>query len=98
MAEARNGAEGAEVARLLVELGHYAEFSGENPYRARAYLKAAQSLGALTIPLAEVIAQGRLREIPGVGPAIAQTILTLFRTGMHPQLERMRAEIPASAL
>ena len=36
------GLDGAEVARLLVEFGRRMELAGENPYRARAYGKAAE--------------------------------------------------------
>ncbi len=64
------------VAKLLVEFGQRIELSGDNPYRARAYYKAAESLRALAVPLDEVIAKGRLRDIPGVGAAIAERIRT----------------------
>lgn len=86
------------VAKLLVEIGQRLVLAGENPYKARAYTRAAQSLLTLTIPLAEAIAQGRLREIPGVGAAIADTIAKLHANGTLPKLETMRAEAPASML
>ena len=38
------GLDAAEVARLLVEFGRRMELAGENPYRARAYGKAAEGL------------------------------------------------------
>lgn len=44
---------------------------GGNPYRAKAYLRAADSVALLTEPIGDLIAQNRLREIPGVGEAIA---------------------------
>jgi DNA polymerase (family X) len=72
--------------------------SCKNPYRARAYARAAESLGTLTEPLAEVIHEERLREIPGVGEAIADIITRLHDTGTHPGLEVMRKEIPAGVL
>ena len=49
-----------EVAALLQEYGQRASLRGGNPYRARAYRKAAENLGALTEPLAEVIRKGEL--------------------------------------
>jgi DNA polymerase (family X) len=45
-----------------------------------------------------MIAQGRLREIPGVGDVIADIIIRLHANGTHPYLEAMRQEIPASVL
>jgi DNA polymerase (family 10) len=53
---------------------------------------------ALGLPLDRVIAQDRLREIPGVGDAIAEIIKKLHDTGTHPALEKTRKEIPAGVL
>src|SRR5829696_10008035 len=86
------------VAMLLQELGQRSALRGGNPYRARAYARAAESLGTLTVPLDQVVRDDRLREIPGVGEAIADIITKLHKTGTHPSLEAMRKEIPESAL
>src|SRR3954463_9295908 len=86
------------VARLLLELSQRFLLAGENPYKARAYVRAAESLLTLTLPLADVIAQGRLREIPGVGAALAEVIRALHANGTTPRLEAMRAEVPESVL
>jgi DNA polymerase/3'-5' exonuclease PolX len=59
-----------EAIKVLGELEQRAALRGCNPYRDRAYARAAGSLGTLTEPLAEVIHQERLREIPGAGEAI----------------------------
>src|SRR4051795_8158683 len=88
----------AGVARLLLELSQRLLLAGENPYKARAYARAAESLLTLTVPLEAVIAQRRLREIPGVGAALAEVIRTLHQNGTTPRLEAMRAEVPASVL
>jgi DNA polymerase (family X) len=87
-----------EVIELLREFGQRVALSGGNPYRAKAYARAAESLGTLTVPLGEVIRDDRLREIPGVGEAIADIITRVHRTGTHPGLETMRKEIPAGVL
>ena len=90
--------EAPESAGLLNEFGRRAMLYGGNPYRAKAYLRAAERMAILTEPIGELICQDRLREIPGVGEAIAKLITQLYETGSHPSLERMRAEIPASVL
>jgi DNA polymerase (family X) len=87
-----------EVIRLLREFGRRVALRGGNPYRAKAYARAAESLGTLTVPLTQVIREGRLREIPGVGKAIADIIARLHQSGTHPGLETMRKEIPAGVL
>jgi DNA polymerase (family 10) len=88
----------SEVAKLLAEYGRRTALAGGNPYRSKAYLRAAESLAALAEPLDRIVAEGRLREIPGIGEAIADIITRLHRTGTHPSLERMRSEIPEGVL
>ena len=88
----------SSVAALLREFGQRSALRGGNPFRAKAYARAADNLFALSLPLDEVIAQDRLREIPGVGVAIADIIKKLHVTGSHPALEKMRKEIPAGVL
>ena len=86
------------VARLLREYAQRTSLRGGNPYRWKAYLRAADSLSALSQPLGKVISDGRLREIPGVGDAIADIITKLYEVGTHPSLEKMRKEIPEGVL
>jgi DNA polymerase (family 10) len=90
--------ETSEVIKLLREFGQRVALRGGNPYRAKAYARAAENLGTLTVPLGEVIREGRLREIPGIGEAIADIVTRLHETGTHPGLEAMRNEIPAGVL
>jgi DNA polymerase (family 10) len=86
------------VASLLREYGQRTALRGGNPYQAKAYSRAADSLGALAVPLDLLIEQDRLTEIPGVGEAIADIITKLFRTGTHPSLEKLREEVPTGVL
>jgi DNA polymerase (family X) len=88
----------SSVAALLREFGQRSALRGGNPFRAKAYVRAADNLLALSIPLGNVIAQNRLQEIQGIGDAIADIIKKLHATGTHPALEKMRKEIPSSVL
>jgi DNA polymerase (family X) len=54
-----------EVADLLLEIGRRASLEGGNPYKAKAYVRAAESLRHASRPLAEIIRRGELRQIPG---------------------------------
>ncbi|MEA2976015.1 MAG: polymerase, partial [Alphaproteobacteria bacterium] len=87
-----------EVAKLVAEYGQRVALRGGNVYRAKAYSRAAENLAALTEPLDQVIAEERLREIPGVGDAIADLIVKLHKTGSDPKLDAMRKEIPPGVL
>ena len=86
------------VARLLREYAHRSSLRGGNPYRAKAYLKAADSLSALAQPLDRIIAAGMLTDIPGIGDAIADIVTELYQTGSHPSLEKLRQEVPEGLL
>src|SRR4051794_7495348 len=96
--DAAGKANATTVAKLLREYAQRTALRGGNPYRAKAYSRAADSLAALPIPLDRLIADGRLTEIPGIGEAIADIITKLHRTGTHPSLEKLRSEIPAGVL
>jgi len=87
-------ADASEVARLLREYGQRTAFKGGNPYRAKAYARAAENLAAVTEPLDTLVREDRLQEIPGVGATIAEIIKTLHRTGTHPTLDKLRQEMP----
>jgi DNA polymerase (family 10) len=66
----------SELAGLLAEYGRRSSFRGGNPYRAKAYIRAAENLAALTEPLDGIVDEGRLQEVPGVGASIADIIST----------------------
>jgi DNA polymerase (family X) len=91
-------ADNQTVARLLREYAQRTALRGGNPYRAKAYSRAADSLAALAVPLHVLIEEDRLTEIPGVGETIADIITKLHRTGSHPSLEKLRKEIAAGVL
>ena len=87
-----------QVADLLLEIGRRASLEGGNPYKAKAYIRAAESLRTLVIPLDEVVRRSQLRAIPGVGDAIARRIIELRDNGTDEALERQRGKFPASLL
>jgi DNA polymerase (family X) len=88
----------AEIAGVLHELAQRTALRGDTPYRAKAYARAAENLLALSVPLAQLIAEDRLQEIPGVGEAIASIIKRIYTTGTYPALESMRKEVPEGVL
>ena len=84
-----------EVADLLEELGRRAAFEAGNPYKAKAYVRAASSLRRLVRPLGELIRKGALQTIPGVGEAISKRIEALARGENDASLERLRTKLLA---
>jgi DNA polymerase (family 10) len=86
--------EAPEVADLLLEIGRRATLEGDNPYKAKAYIRAAESLRTLITPLGDVIRRSQLRALHGIGDAIARRIVELREKGTDAGLERMRAKFP----
>jgi DNA polymerase (family 10) len=67
------------VAALLREFGQRSALHGGNPFRAKVYARAAESLLALSLPLDQIVAQGRLRQIPGIGDESACECYSVIR-------------------
>ncbi|HET9795200.1 MAG TPA: helix-hairpin-helix domain-containing protein [Thermoanaerobaculia bacterium] len=85
-----------EVAARLDEIGQLLRLAGENEFKSRAYARAAKALSTYRGDLAEAVADGSLRQIPGIGPAIFEKIAVLVTTGRLPYLEALRSRFPAS--
>ncbi|GIW89140.1 MAG: DNA polymerase/3'-5' exonuclease PolX [Isosphaeraceae bacterium] len=86
------------VARTLEELGILLEIRGENPFRCRAYHTAAQALRGLTEDLTDLIASGRLEQIPGIGASMRDKITRLATTGRLEEYEALRRETPSGLI
>ena len=56
------------VAAVLDEIGDLLELKGENVFRAVTYRAVARSIRDLREPIAALVEQDRLNEIPKVGP------------------------------
>jgi DNA polymerase (family 10) len=82
------------VAALLREIAVYFELDGDR-HRALAYDKAAKSIEAAK-GLQRLLDEGRLEELPGIGPSIARTIGDIARRGSSTILEKLRAKWPAA--
>ena len=85
-----------EVAARLDEIGQLLRLAGENPFKSKAYARAAKALSTYRGDLAEAVADGSLRNVPGIGPAIFEKVAVLVTTGGLPYLDRLRARFPAS--
>ncbi|MHB1557111.1 MAG: DNA polymerase/3'-5' exonuclease PolX [Isosphaeraceae bacterium] len=86
--------ETARIARILDEMGTMLEINGENPFRCRAYHTAAQSLSNLPDELTEMIADGRLKEVPGIGDIMYAKIVQLATTGQLAAYDDLRRGTP----
>jgi DNA polymerase (family 10) len=86
-----------KVAAILYEIADLLELR-EEQFKPRAYRKAARNIEAMQADVAELAAQGRLKEIEGVGNAIAEKVTEIVRTGSLRYLEDLKAELPPGLL
>jgi DNA polymerase (family X) len=83
-----------EVGRVLQNIARLLELKGENPFKIRAYVNAARALEGLGEDLGKLIAEDRIREIEGIGKAIAEKITTLAQTGKLDYYDNLRETFP----
>ncbi|HEY5924199.1 MAG TPA: PHP domain-containing protein [Kofleriaceae bacterium] len=81
------------IAAQLREIAVYFDLDGDR-HRAIAYDKAARSIEAAK-GLHRLLDEGRLEELPGIGPSIARTVGDLARRGSSTLLETLRVKWPA---
>ena len=86
------------VARTFEEIADFLELKGENPFKIKAYQRAARTIQSLDRPLASLAEEGGLTEIPGIGKAIAEKIGEMLQSGKMTLHEEMRAEFPGQIL
>src|SRR3954454_12612649 len=82
----------AQVAQVLDEIGTLLELHGENRFRSQAYHNAARGVWQLEGDLAQMVADGTLREVKGIGETLQEKITTLVTTGKLPQHEELLAK------
>jgi len=87
-----------DVAQALLEIADLLEFRGDEPFKVRAYRKAAQALEMLPEPVSAVAERGDLTKVPGIGKAIAAKVGELLATGRIAYLEELRRAIPPGVL
>ncbi|MDI6814855.1 MAG: DNA polymerase/3'-5' exonuclease PolX [Dehalococcoidales bacterium] len=84
----------SEIAKVFADIADLLELKGENPFKIRAYQKVVRSIEHLPVEVEQLVAEGKLREIPGVGEAITKKITELVTTGHLGYYEKLKSEFP----
>jgi len=82
-----------QVAKILYEVADLLELQGVQ-FKPRAYRRAAQTVESCPTPVEELVQEGRLSELPGVGKSIAEKIEEIVRTGKLAYHEELKKELP----
>jgi DNA polymerase (family 10) len=88
MARANDHAE-----QVLLEFADLLSILSDDPFKPRAYEKAARAVGGYHADVSGLDVKGII-EIPSVGKSIAEKIHELLQTGTFAELEQLRAKIP----
>ena len=81
-----------EVAAVFNEIADLLEIQNANPFRIRAYRKAAQNIESLTRDIEEIAKKDSLEDIPGIGKDLAGKIQEVVATGRLKYYENKRTE------
>ncbi|HEY6572105.1 MAG TPA: helix-hairpin-helix domain-containing protein [Candidatus Eisenbacteria bacterium] len=82
-----------KIARRFEEVAALLEEQAANPFRVRAYRRAAEVLRRLDRSVEEILARegiAGLDALPGIGPSLARSIRDIVQTGRLPMLARLR--------
>ena len=87
-----------DIIEVLERIGTMMEIKGENPFKIRAYSAGARTLQTMEEDLGDVIEEGRLGDIPGIGKALTEKIETLYATGELEFYDKLVASVPSGLM
>jgi len=87
-----------EITRLFNEIADFLEIKDENPFRIRAYRRAAQAVEGLSEDIGAIAERGALLDVPGIGKDLAGKIQEYLAAGEIEYLEGLRKEIPSGVI
>lgn len=88
----------SEIARILRDIATILEIKQANPFRVRAYERAALNIESLSSDIEGYVLENRLKEIPGIGPDLSEKIKEIVRTGRLKFYEQLKKTIPQGVL
>ncbi len=86
------------ISDTFFEIANLLEMQGEDPFRIRAYRRAAQTISHFLSDVRVLAQEGRLTEIPGVGKILTRDINQLIETGGVRYHEHLKSTVPDGLL
>ena len=87
-----------EVSEIFRDIAKILQIKGDNPFRIRAYERAAANIEGLSEDLERFIKEDSLTEIPGIGADLSDKIKEFNRTGRLRYFEDLKKTIPPGLL
>lgn len=88
----------AAIADRLEAFASLLELAEANPYAARAYRRAAETIRGAPLAVDELVRSGRVRELRGIGSGIEARLRELVETGTLAELEELERELAPSLI
>ena len=87
-----------EIATRFSEIADMLDILGEDTFRSLSYQRAARQLESLTENVEDLVREGRVDQIPGIGRALAEKIVEYVTTGRIGYYDELRAKFPPGVL
>src|SRR3989339_225461 len=90
-----------EIASIFNQIAELLEIKQDNPFKIRAYQRAARNLESLSVDLTDVYRSGGLKalqEIPGIGHDLSLKIEEYLKTGKIASQKALAREFPKGIL
>ena len=88
-----NRLDNAAIAEQLEAFASLLDLSGASYYTSRAYRRAAETVREAKAPVEELVRQGRVRELRGIGPGIEARLRELVETGRIAELDELERDV-----
>ncbi len=86
------------IAGQLRQIGRLLSVMGENPFKIRAYERAAGALENVAGDFDARIKERRLTEIDGIGKALAAVVEEIYHSGESALLQQLSNQLPSGAV
>jgi len=87
-----------EIANIFRQIAQILEVKGENPFRIRAYERAAQNIESIPEDIEVFVKEGTLKSIPGIGEDLEEKIKEIVSKGTLRLLQDLRKDVPKGLL
>lgn len=84
-----------DLANLFIAIGEQLKIRGANPYRIKAYHRAADTIAALQECVTELAERGELETLPGIGKDLSSKIREFLAVGTMQIYEELKTPLPS---
>src|SRR5215467_13430502 len=93
-----NPLDNQQFSAIFRDIASVLELRGDDPFRIRAYRRAAQTLSSLSESLRTIARRGALESLPGIGKTLSSEIQELLETGHLRYHEHLITTVPEGLL